>query len=82
MQVLVLMVPVFLGFMGFAIDLGRLYMARNELKTAANAMALAAAQRLNGTRRACGRVLGKGLRSLLPFVHARSRLHAHLQFNS
>jgi Flp pilus assembly protein TadG len=49
MQVLVLMVPVFFGFMGFAIDLGRLYMARNELKTAANAMALAAAQRLNGT---------------------------------
>ena len=52
MQVLVLMVPVFLGFMGFAIDLGRLYMARNELKTAANAMALAAAQRLNGTESA------------------------------
>ena len=52
MQVLVLMVPVFFGFMGFAIDLGRLYMARNELKTAANAMALAAAQRLNGTESA------------------------------
>ncbi len=49
MQLLVLMVPVFFGFMGFAVDLGRLYMARNELKTAANAMALAAAQRLNGT---------------------------------
>jgi Flp pilus assembly protein TadG len=52
MQVLVLMVPVFFGFMGFAIDLGRLYMARNELKTAANAMAIAAAQRLNGTESA------------------------------
>ncbi len=52
MQLLVLMVPVFFGFMGFAVDLGRLYMARNELKTAANAMALAAAQRLNGTEAA------------------------------
>jgi len=35
--------------MGFAVDLGRLYLIRGELKTAANAMALAAAQRLNGT---------------------------------
>lgn len=52
MQVLVLLVPVLFGFMGFAIDLGRLYMARNELKTAANAMAIAAAQRLNGTESA------------------------------
>jgi Flp pilus assembly protein TadG len=45
----VLFVPVFLGFMGFAIDLGRFYMARAELKTAASAMALAAAGRLIGT---------------------------------
>lgn len=35
--------------MGFAVDLGRLYLARGELKTAANAMALAAAQQLIGT---------------------------------
>jgi hypothetical protein len=40
---------VFFGFMGFAIDLGRLYLVRGELKTAANAMALAAASRLIGT---------------------------------
>jgi Flp pilus assembly protein TadG len=46
---LVILVPVIFGFMGFAIDLGRLYMIRQELKTAANAMALAAAARLNGT---------------------------------
>jgi Flp pilus assembly protein TadG len=35
--------------MGFAVDLGRLYLVRGELKTAANAMALTAAQRLIGT---------------------------------
>ena len=51
-QVLVFFVPVFFGFMGFAVDLGRLYMIRGELKTAANAMALAAAQRLIGTEAA------------------------------
>jgi Flp pilus assembly protein TadG len=49
MQIIVILVPVFFGFMGFAIDLGRLYLVRGELKTAANSMALAAAQRLIGT---------------------------------
>ncbi len=48
-QLLVVMVPVFFGFMGFAIDLGRLYLIRGELNTAANAMAIAAASQLNGT---------------------------------
>ena len=43
------MVPVLFGFMGFAIDLGRLYLIRGELNQAANAMALAAAAKLNGT---------------------------------
>jgi hypothetical protein len=47
-HMLVLMVPVFFGLMGFAIDLGRLYLARGELKTAAEAMALAAATKLIG----------------------------------
>jgi hypothetical protein len=45
----IVLVPVVFGFLGFAIDLGRLYMIRAELKTAADAMALAAAGRLNGT---------------------------------
>ena len=45
-QVLVLLVPVLFGFAGFAVDLGLLYLARTELKTAANTMAVAAAQRL------------------------------------
>ena len=49
MQLLTLFVPVFLGMMGFAIDLGRLYSARSELQAAANAMALAAASQLIGT---------------------------------
>jgi hypothetical protein len=48
-QLLVLMVPVFFGLMGFAIDLGRLYTARAELKAASEAMALAAATALIGT---------------------------------
>ena len=48
-QLAVIFVPVLLGFMGFAVDLGRLYLVRGELNTAANAMALAAAQRLIGT---------------------------------
>jgi hypothetical protein len=48
-QVVVILVPVFLGFIGFAVDLGRLYLIRGELKSAANAMALAAAARLIGT---------------------------------
>jgi Flp pilus assembly protein TadG len=48
-QLLVIMVPVLFGFMGFAVDLGRLYLIRGELNQAANAMALAAAAQLNGT---------------------------------
>lgn len=48
-QFLVILVPVLLGMMGFAVDLGRLYLVRGELNQAASAMALAAAARLNGT---------------------------------
>lgn len=47
---LVIMVPVVLGMMGFALDLGRMYLVRGELNQAASAMALAAASRLNGTQ--------------------------------
>lgn len=46
---LVILIPVLFGLMGFAVDLGRLYMVRAELKTGADAMALAAAQQLIGT---------------------------------
>jgi len=45
---LVILVPVIFGFMGFALDLGRLYLIRGELNQAADAMALAAAQQLVG----------------------------------
>ena len=48
-QLLVIMVPVLFGMMGFAVDLGRLYLIRGELNQAANAMALAAASQLLGT---------------------------------
>jgi Flp pilus assembly protein TadG len=51
-QLLVILVPVLFGLIGFAIDLGQLYLAKGELKAAANAMALAAAQRLIGTDQA------------------------------
>ncbi len=46
---LAILVPVVFGLMGFAVDLGRIYMARGEIKAAANAMALAAAAQLMGT---------------------------------
>ena len=46
---LVLLVPVMLGVMGFAVDLGRLYLIRGELTHAAEAMAIAAASKLTGT---------------------------------
>ena len=49
LQLLVIMVPVLFALMGFAIDLGRLYLIRGELNQAANAMALAAAAQLLGT---------------------------------
>ncbi|HYW43920.1 MAG TPA: pilus assembly protein TadG-related protein [Bryobacteraceae bacterium] len=49
LQMLVILAPVFFGMMGFAIDLGRLYLVRGELSEAANAMALAAAAQLIGT---------------------------------
>jgi Flp pilus assembly protein TadG len=48
-QLVVLMVPVFFGMMGFAFDLGRLYLIRGELSQAANSMALTAASQLLGT---------------------------------
>ncbi len=53
-QVLVILVPVLLGFLGFALDLGMMYSTKGELKTAADAMALAAAARLNGTDSSTG----------------------------
>lgn len=51
-QLLVILVPVLFGFIGFAVDLGQMYLIRGELKVAANSMALAAAQRLIGTDQA------------------------------
>ena len=51
-QLLVILVPVLFALMGFAVDLGQLYLSRGELKSAANAMALAAAQKLIGTDQA------------------------------
>ena len=51
-QMLVILVPVLFGFMGFAVDLGRLYLVKGELNQAASAMAMAAASQLNGTTQA------------------------------
>jgi Flp pilus assembly protein TadG len=48
-QMVVVLVPVAFGLIGFAVDLGILYSVKGELKAGANAMALAAAQQLNGT---------------------------------
>ena len=49
LQMLVLLVPVMFGLMGFGLDLGRMYLIRGELTQAAQTMALAAASKLNGT---------------------------------
>ncbi len=49
LHMLVLLGTIMIVFMGFAFDLGRLYLNRAEVKTIANAMALAAAQQLIGT---------------------------------
>ena len=48
-QMVVILVPVLFGLMGFAVDLGRLYMIKGELKVAADSAALAAAARIIGT---------------------------------
>lgn len=58
------MVPVIFGLMGFAVDLGRLYLIRGELKTAANAMALAAAAQLIGTEAALDNATSMALLTL------------------
>jgi Flp pilus assembly protein TadG len=49
LQLLVLLVPVFFGLMGFALDLGRLYLIKGELNQAAAGMAMASATQLLGT---------------------------------
>ena len=48
-QLAVILVPVLFGFLGFALDLGRLYLIRGELNQAANSMAVQAASQLLGT---------------------------------
>jgi Flp pilus assembly protein TadG len=48
LQLLVILVPVIFGLMGFALDLGRLWMVRGELNQAASAMAIAAASKITG----------------------------------
>ena len=49
LQLAVILVPVVFGMMGFALDLGRLYLVRGELNQAADAAAIAAASQLIGT---------------------------------
>lgn len=48
-SVLVVLVPVLFGMIGFAVDLGMMYSVRSDLKAAAGSMALAAASQLMGT---------------------------------
>src|ERR1700676_3845923 len=53
-QLLVILVPVLFGLIGFAVDLGILYSVKGDLKTAASSAALAAAQNLVGTDASAG----------------------------
>jgi len=48
-QLVIILVPVVFGLIGFAVDLGILYSIKGELKSGASAMALAAAVELIGT---------------------------------
>ena len=49
-----------LGFMGIALDFGRLFIAKNELQTAMDSCALAAAQELDGQSTALTRATRAG----------------------
>jgi hypothetical protein len=49
-----------LGFMGIALDFGRLFIAKNELQTAMDSCALAAAQELDGQSTALSRAARAG----------------------
>jgi Flp pilus assembly protein TadG len=64
LPLLVILVPVLFGLMGFALDLGRLYLIKGELNQAANAMALAAAGQLIGTDAALGNATNAASQSL------------------
>src|SRR5215472_8341251 len=72
-ELLVIMVPVLFGLMGFAVDLGRLYLIKGELNQAANAMAMAAAQQLNGTDQAVDAAGGAAQSLLDDSLHDASR---------
>ena len=63
-QMAVIFVPVIAGMTGFAVDLGILYSVRAELRTAAQSIALAAAQQLNGTDSAAQAATDAGLRTI------------------
>ncbi|HTX39646.1 MAG TPA: pilus assembly protein TadG-related protein [Bryobacteraceae bacterium] len=64
LPLLVILVPVLFGLMGFALDLGRLYLIKGELNQAANAMALAAAAQLVGTDASLGNATNAASQSL------------------
>ena len=49
LQLLIILIPVLFGLIGFAVDLGMMYSVKGELKSGAAAMALAGAQQLIGT---------------------------------
>jgi Flp pilus assembly protein TadG len=72
-QFLVILVPVILGMMGFAVDLGRLYLIRGELNQAAASMALAAAARLNGTAAATDSANAAALATIDPALNNSNR---------
>ena len=63
-QMAVIFVPVLAGMMGFAVDLGILYSVKAELRNAAQSMAIAAAQQLNGTDAAAQAATDAGLRTV------------------
>ena len=57
----VIMLPILLGTMGLALDIGKFYVIKSELQNAADSCALAAAYELDGTATQFTRANAAGL---------------------
>ena len=57
----VLLLLFLLGFMGIALDFGRMFVVRGELQTALDACALSAAAELDGSSTATTRAIASGM---------------------
>lgn len=75
--ILVILVPVLFGLLGFALDLGIMYSTKGDLKTGAEAMALAAAQQLIGTDAATTAAAGAAQATIVTTSGLGNRYYFH-----